>query len=163
MHRVQFILPAVAIGLLIGAVDVHAGQYRHLCTSTRACAYSSTNVPFLNTNVCYSATSGVRLKGTAPCPSGSWPYYLDYGEVIDPVTNAVAAYIPLDNACSEAGRCVDGPPPDGAQEYPMCCTTDSQGYETCWNGGACGGTLWWCEDGVCNDDGTITCFEKEAL
>ncbi len=153
----------VVAGLLIGEAEVQASQYRHLCTSTQACTFTSAGVPLLDADVCYDSTGAVTLKGASDCPAGSWPYYVDYGEVADPVTREVAAYIPLDDACTQPGPCVEGPPPPEAQEYPMCCTTSSQGVETCWSGGTCGGTLWWCEDGVCNDDGTITCFEKDPI
>ena len=115
----------------------------------------------LRADVCYGFAGGIVLKGSAACPTGLWPYYVDYGEVVDPLTGEVAAYIPLDDACDNPELCVDGPPPNGAQEYPMCCTSDSQGKETCCNGASCGGTLWWCNDGVCNEDGTITCFNAD--
>ncbi len=163
MPRVQLILPVLLGGLLAGAPDVQASQYRNLCTSTSACTYAPANAPYLDAVVCFDPTGPVTLEGAADCPLGTWTYYLDYGEVIDPITNMVAAYIPLDDACSQPGKCVDGPPPPGSQEYPMCCKADSKGVETCWSGGICGGTLWWCEDGVCNEDGTITCFQKEPL
>jgi hypothetical protein len=149
-------LPSLVLVFLLAPMDAGA-QYRYLCTSIpSACTYTGPYAPGLAADVCYGSAIGIRLKGTAPCPSGSWPYFVEAGEVVDPVTNAVVAYIPLDDACSQPGLCVDGPPPGGAQEYPMCCVG-----ETCYQGSSCGGTHWWCNDGVCNEDGTITCFDKD--
>lgn len=164
MPRAPLILSSLAVGLLAAPLVVQASGYRYLCTSTRrVCEYTGPDAPYLNADVCYGSASGVVLKGIKPCPTGTWPYHVEHGEVVDPITNTVAAYVPLDDACSQPGLCIDGPPPAGAQEHPMCCTSDSQGNETCYDGASCGGTLWWCADGVCNDDGTITCFAKEEL
>jgi hypothetical protein len=151
-------LPSLSLAVLLSPADAGA-QYRYLCTSIpSACTYTGPLASKLNAEVCYGSAIGIRLKGTAPCPTGSWPYSVDYGEIVDPVVNAVVAYIPLDDACSRPGLCVDGPPPGGAQEYPMCCTDGK-----CYQGASCGGTLWWCNDGVCNEDGTITCFDKDPI
>ncbi|NJK31580.1 MAG: hypothetical protein HC927_03705 [Deltaproteobacteria bacterium] len=71
------------------------------------------------------------------------------------------AYIPVLNACSIPGICVA--PPQGHDpgwESPICCD-DADG--TCWPGTECGGTVYFCHDGVSNEDGTVTCFEKEEL
>jgi hypothetical protein len=154
-------LAALALALLSPAsVDA---QYRELCTSVPSqCTHTGPDAPQLQANVCFGSTIGIRLMSGGSCPSGSWPYYVSHGEVVDPITNQVAAYIPLDDACARPGICVQGPPPAGAQEYPMCCTKGSSGVETCSDDMLCGGTLWWCVDGVCNEDGTITCFEKES-
>ena len=139
--------------------DAHA-TYRYLCTSVpSACEYvPNVNVPVLNANVCYSST-GLKLKGTASCPTGSWPYYVDYGEVVNPITNAVEAYIPLDNACDVAGLCLEYAPHSGGQSAPMCCDEEY----TCYPTTGCGGTIWWCHDGVTNVDGTVTCFHAEEI
>jgi hypothetical protein len=158
MRTLRLALPTLMVALMLGPAEADATQYRYLCTSIpAACNYTGPNAPTLGAAVCYGTASGIVLKGTAPCPSGTWAYYVDYGEIVDPVANAVAAYVPLDNGCDRPGLCVDGPPPAGAQEYVMCCTSDTQ----CVHGSKCGGTLWWCNDGVCNEDGTITCFDKE--
>jgi hypothetical protein len=151
-------LPTLALVFVLAPSDVDA-QYRNLCTSIPSqCIYTPANVPKLDANVCYGRTYGIRLM-SGSCPTNTWPYYVDYGEVVDPITNAVAAYIPLDNACDHPGICEVGPPPPDAEEFPMCCTGNTSGEETCVNGVSCGGTLYYCNDGVCNDDGTVTCFE----
>ncbi len=165
VRSTRFALPtvALALALLLESHDARA-EYRYLCTSIpEACTYRGPDVPSLKANVCYDPTLGSRLMSGGSCPAGAWPYFVDAGEVIDPLTNEVAAYVPLDDACSRPGICVEGPPPAGAQEYPMCCKTNSQGVETCYDGAGCGGSLWWCHDGVCNDDGTITCFKKDPF
>lgn len=160
IRRLRSILAVPTVLVLLSPTGVEA-QYRELCTSVPSvCAYSSPNAPLLQANVCFGSATGVRLMSGA-CPSGTWAYYVKYGEVLDPITNQVAAYVPLDDACANPGICVQGPPPAGSQEFPMCCSKNSQGVETCYDGGSCGGTIWWCYDGVCNEDGTITCFKKD--
>jgi hypothetical protein len=160
--------PALAVALalvLIPAADAGA-QYRELCSSAPlACKpVLDSLAPLLGADVCYSEASGVTLKGASACPTGTWAYFLAYGEITDPVTNTIAAYLPLENACNKPDLCLDGPPPPDAQEYPICCTspsgTSGSGDETCvnWDGSSCGGTLWFCDDGVTNNDGTVTCF-----
>ncbi|NJK32404.1 MAG: hypothetical protein HC927_08335 [Deltaproteobacteria bacterium] len=115
----------------------------------------------LQAQVCFSATTGAILKGSS-CPKDARPYYVEHGEIVDPMTGSVAAYIPLDNACTVPGVCVA--PPEGhvpGPEYPICCDDDEKC--TNWDGGACAGTLYFCVDWVCNEDGTVTCFESEEL
>ena len=133
-------------------------EYRYLCTSVpRACEYTPASVPKLLADVCYSPTSNaIHLKGTAPCLNGARAFTVIYGEVVDPQTGSVAAYTPLDDACG-AGRCIDYVPHDDPQEYTMCCENGGP----CWPGGGCDGVLYWCHDGVCNEDGTVTCFNAE--
>lgn len=132
----------------------------HLCTSVPgACEYTPANVPKLNADVCYvSAINEITLKGTAPCPLGAGEYTVIYGEVVDPQTGKVAAYTPLNDACG-AGRCAEYVPHDDPQEYPICCENGGP----CWPDSVCGGVLYWCHDGVCNDDGTVTCFNAELV
>jgi hypothetical protein len=144
--------------------SANAGEYRNLCMSaSQYCMYTGPDAPLLRADVCLSSAGILTLKGTAPCPSQAWAYYVEHGEVVDPSTSVIAAYIPLDDACSHPGMCEKGPPPDGSQEYPMCCYVDGSGSQVCVYGLNCGGTLWFCYDGVCNDDGTTTCFESEQL
>jgi hypothetical protein len=162
------LLPVV-LGLALIPASLHASTYRDLCLSVpSACEpILDTLAPPLHAAVCYSSAGSITLKGASECPSGSWAYTLESGEVTDPLTNTVAAYLPLENACNRPDRCLDGPPPADAQEYPICCTspsnTSGSGDETCVNwdgsGGTCSGTLWWCVDGVTNMDGTVECFE----
>jgi hypothetical protein len=157
MHRTVFTLLALALIAIPLTADA---EYRHLCTSVPgACEYSPAGVPKLLADVCYSPASNVvTLKGTAPCPSGTNTFNVIYGEVVDSLTGEVAAYVPLDDACA-AGHCVDYVPHDDPQEYPMCCENGGP----CWPGGGCAGIHYWCHDGVCNEDGTVTCYNAELL
>jgi hypothetical protein len=161
-------LPLV-LGLALIPAGVQASTYRNLCLSVpKVCEpILESLAPSLHAVVCYSSTGSLTLKGASPCPTGSWAYYLESGVVTDPVTNEVAAYLPLEDACNKTDFCLDGPPPPDAQEYPICCTspsnTSGSGDETCvnWDGSGdslCGGSLWWCSDGVTNMDGTVECF-----
>jgi hypothetical protein len=134
-------------------------SYRELCTSSPgACEHTGPDAPALAFNVCHGS-AGTWLMGEV-CPTGTWPYFVKYGEVVDPLTNAVVAYIPLDYACDNPGLCVDAPPPPGAQPFPMCCNGNTSGGDSSCVSGAygCEGTVWYCVDGVSNDDGTVTCF-----
>ncbi|NJK31791.1 MAG: hypothetical protein HC927_04845 [Deltaproteobacteria bacterium] len=134
-----------------------------LCASVPSyCIYTDHNAPVLEADVCFSATTGAILKGASGCPKEARPYFVEHGEIVDPMSGAVAAYIPLDNACSVPGVCVA--PPDGHNPgpgYPICCDDDDQC--TNYQGGACAGTLYFCIDGVCNEDGTVTCFESHEV
>jgi hypothetical protein len=159
------------LGLVLGLAIVPAAadaEYRQLCSSIpTACDYTGPDAPKLDVDVCYGSATGARLK-TGACPTGTWAYHVTHGEVVDPASNEVAAYVPLDDACATPGICVDGPPPPGAQAFPICCTSaggTSGGGESCqnWNGSDCGGTLWFCDDGVSNLDGTVSCFSGVEL
>lgn len=141
-----------------------ASEYRNLCTSAASyCTPTGPDAPQLHADVCLSRTGAVTLKGTAPCASDTWPYYIDHGEVVDPTTGQVQPYLPLDDACGQAGMCDKGPPPGDSQELPMCCYVDELGDQVCVYGANCGGTVWFCYDGVSNPDGTVTCFSGEQL
>jgi hypothetical protein len=155
MRRTSFTLLTLA---LIAVPLTADAEYRYLCTSVPgACEYTPANVPKLLADVCYNpANNAIRVKGTAPCPSGSSAFNVIYGEIVDPQTGDVAAYAPLDDACA-AGLCLDFVPHDNPQPYTICCENGGP----CWPGGGCGGVLYWCHDGVCNEDGTVTCFDAE--
>ena len=147
--------------LVLIAIPLTAdAEYQYLCTSVPgACEYTPASVPKLLGDVCYSTGSNaIHLKGAAACPAGTEAFNVIYGEVVDPVTAEVAAYVPLDDACG-AGLCVDYVPHDGSQEYPMCCENGGP----CWPGVGCGGIQYWCHDGVCNEDGTVTCYNAEFM
>jgi hypothetical protein len=163
-HRPAALAVALAL-VLIPAADAGA-QYRDLCLSVplECVPILDSIAPPLGADVCHSAETGITLKGASACPTGTWAYHVAYGEVSDPLSNAVVAYLPLENACNDPQRCLAGPPPAGAQEYPICCTSPSKtsgaGDETCVPAGqdVCDGSIWFCVDGVSNDDGTVTCF-----
>ncbi|NVB42259.1 hypothetical protein G6O69_30830 [Pseudenhygromyxa sp. WMMC2535] len=110
----------VGLGLGMGAkLATGASSGRYLCTSIpRACTFAPSEAPVLRANVCWSERS-TTLKADAACASGSYPFYVEHGEV-DPLTGAVTPYIPLDDACSH-GYCFFGP--STGQEDAMCCTS----------------------------------------
>lgn len=163
MYRNQLTLTLLAATVASLPSSADASTYRNLCMSAPGyCTPTGIQVPRLDANVCLSRDGKLELKGTASCPTGAWPYYVEHGEIVDP-WGGVEAFLPLDNACGHAGICVDGPPPDGSQEYPMCCYMTMDGEEVCVDGVNCGGTLWYCYDGMSNEDGTVTCFAAEQV
>ncbi|EDM77800.1 hypothetical protein PPSIR1_38499 [Plesiocystis pacifica SIR-1] len=132
-------------------------EYRDLCDSSKVCEYTGPNAPLLNAAVCLDPAGQVRLKGSTACPQGSVPFHARYGEVYEPTQQLVVAYIPLESACSVPEICQelpDGYTDNTSTAQNICCIG-----AVCWPGSDCGGTLLWCDDGVCNEDGTVTCFE----
>jgi hypothetical protein len=157
MRRTTFTL----LTLTLFAVPLTAdAEYRYLCTSVPgACEYSPANVPKLLADVCYNPTSNATsMKGTAPCPTGTRAFTVIHGEVVNPQTGEVAAYKPLDDACG-AGLCANYIQHGGPQAYTICCENGGP----CWPGIGCEGVLYWCNDGVCNEDGTVTCFDADGM
>jgi hypothetical protein len=154
-------IPIIALALALVPVTAFA-EYRYLCTSVPgSCEYAPPTAPVLGVDVCYMrSTRTVRLKGSAPCPTGSSPYYLKHGEVVDPTNGSVVAYSPLDDAC-DAGLCLEYAPHTGGTENGMCCENGGP----CWPIGGCegGGVLYWCNDGVTNQDGSIDCFDADEI
>ncbi|EDM74202.1 hypothetical protein PPSIR1_17630 [Plesiocystis pacifica SIR-1] len=160
MHR-PLILSTVFAGLalVLGAAPAH-GQYRDLCDSSKVCQYTGPNAPILDADVCLDPTGTVRLKGTAACATGHVPFHVRHGEVYEPLQQLVVAYVPLQRACSVPGLCEPKTEYSTGEsnEEVICCIG-----AVCWPGWDCDGTLFWCEDGVSNEDGTVTCFDGEEL
>lgn len=149
------IVGLVGLGLAFAPLSASA-EYRDLCDSSRVCEYTGPNAPVLDADVCLDPTGEVRLKGSSPCSTGSIPFHVRFGDVIDPVMQLVVAYIPLKNACSVPGMCEVQEYSSGTSTAQAICCING----VCWPGfHDCGGTLMWCDDGVCNEDGTVTCFE----
>lgn len=138
-----FLAAAVGMGLLVGASDSQATNYRYLCTSVQgACDYTGPNAPVLRADVCYNAASGVStLKGSGACTGGETPYYVEHGEIIDPLSSQVASYVALNDACDQ-GYCSAGSP-NGVEEA-LCC--DGDGNCTQHVGGTCTGEIVFCAD-----------------
>lgn len=151
---------AMALALTTVPVTADAG-YRDLCDSSKICEYTGPNAPLLDADVCLDAAGQVRLKGSTPCAAGAVPFHARYGEIYEPLAQLVVAYIPLESACSQ-GLCAQLPdgasPPEESTEEVICCIG-----AICWPGLTCEGTLFWCNDGVSNEDGTVTCFDGEEL
>lgn len=144
VFRVALAGVAGLVAVMGSSVESQATSYKYMCTSIpSACVYAPSSAPQLNADVCFDGTT-VTLKGASDCATGSYPFWLDAGEVIDPVTNEVAAYIPLPDACS-MGFCVAG----GGTGEPgaMCCDPSSGDCTETDN--VCPSTeiAVWCDDG----------------
>jgi hypothetical protein len=118
----------VALATVTGLVAIIGSQpeseasgYSYLCTSIpSACEYAPSSAPKLAADVCWDGSVAI-LKGVNDCPTGTWPYWVDAGEIIDPNTSEVQPYISLDDAC-DLGYCVPKDPNDPPGEAgPMCC------------------------------------------
>jgi hypothetical protein len=149
----------VAVALLVPMRAEATTRIAPLCTSVKGvCAYTNTDAPVLRANVCWDKST-IRLMPAAGCSTGAYPYYVDYGEVIDPLLGIVAAYIPLPDAC-DLGYCssidaYDNGPLEGA---PLCCQPESD--QNCVEvEGNCDGDIVFCEQAGTNDDGTVACFD----
>jgi hypothetical protein len=153
--RTQVSVLALVLGLAFSQ-DAHA--YADLCSSVPGeCEYASLSAPVLAANVCWSrTTSTARLMTGATCPTGSFAFFVKYG-VVDPLSQVVTGFVPLEDACSRPGLCQPSylaPPTTWAAA--MCCVDG-----TCWpaDGLSCSGELLLCSNGVTNEDGTVTCFD----
>jgi hypothetical protein len=164
--RVFKVALAAATGLfaLIGSQEESAAEeYRYLCTSVPGgCEYAPPSAPALNADVCWNGSVAV-LKGAGSCPLSSWPYFVDGGEVVDPMTGEVQAYIKLDDAC-DLGFCDVAPPnPGPTTEGPLCC--GSGGCFPLSEGSSCTGgeVTVWCFEGeeAQLQDGQWVCYEAE--
>lgn len=157
---------ATAFGLVCGAgmqTESEASGYQYLCMAKAGlCEYAPSTAPQLNADVCYNPIAGtVKLKGGAACLPGTYPFFVDRGEVTNPVTNEVQAYIALADAC-DLGFCVANNPNDPpGEEGPMCCDPGT---------GSCTDTTSicppdkiavWCDDGeeAVNQNGEWICQE----
>lgn len=149
---------AATVAMLPSRADAGtASKIAPLCTATDGvCEYTNADAPVLRANVCWNKTD-VRLMPAVGCPAGSYPYYVDYGEVIDPMLGLVVAYIPLPDAC-DLGYCFDGAAFDGGplEGEALCCETTENCVEV---NGTCGGDIVFCEAAATNDDGTLACFD----
>lgn len=117
---------------------------RYLCTSIpTACAYTPPTAPVLRQEVCFDGVE-LRLRTAASCEPGARTFYVDYGEIIDPLNGVVLAYVPLDDAC-DVGYCVQ----PGAGHVPgvegaLCCSSDScKDHQA---GARCTGQILYCAD-----------------
>ena len=158
-------LPALVVALVLGlaGVDAHATN-RDLCVSVPGeCEYSGPNAPVLATTVCwFRSTSTTKLMTGATCPTGGWPYFVKYG-VVDPLTLEVTGFVPLEDGCAVPGLCSPSfQAPESTWSAAMCCIDG-----TCWPhhtiGGCEGGELFYCSNGVTNEDGTVECFDDHEV
>jgi hypothetical protein len=106
------------------------------------------NTVCCDTQACFEAPEGY-------CLDDEKPFYCELGEV--DTSGEVSCYFEVPDYC-DVFSCVPGFQ-SLPQANPMCC------YEgICWNifgdGYDCEiQDIYWCNDGVTNDDGTVTCFD----
>ena len=134
-------------------------------TWSRFCEWTGPSAPVLDLEVCCDISGDDAWcslpDGNGRCSTGS-KAYCEYGEVT--AANGVVCYQPFPSIC-EFGFCGDVLPPEGGPVEAATC---------CWANGACveiettvdivscgllGGYSGYCDEGVTNDDGTITCFD----
>jgi hypothetical protein len=154
------VLALVVVAGLLDSPEARATTYRDLCSAVPGeCEYTGPDAPVLAAVVCWTRTTSTSTLMTgANCPMGSWPYSVKYG-VIEPLTSIVIGFVPLDDACSRPGLCQPGYlAPPTTWGAVMCCISG-----TCWPGedGDCEGELLFCDNGVSNEDGTVTCFDDQ--
>jgi hypothetical protein len=162
-NRVFIGAPISSLGLALimsfmAASPAQASQ-RYLCTSApAACEYAGPDAPVLAALVCWNGTVAT-LKGSVPCPSGSWTYWVEHGS-IDPLTGVIQAYVALDDACAH-GWCTTlmpgtEPPADDGE---VCCQPDPVTGNCTLEVLDCTGEILWCESYSTNNDGTVDCSE----
>ncbi|HLT37056.1 MAG TPA: hypothetical protein VK034_12245 [Enhygromyxa sp.] len=144
-------------------VESEASGYRYLCTSVpAACEYAPPTAPGYKADVCWDGTAAYVMPASG-CAPGQWPYFLEAGEVVDPLTNQVQGYIPLDDGC-DLGYCTVKPPGAGPTEPgPMCCSANgctTTAYDDCTGANE---VLVWCADGEepQNQGGEWVCYEAD--
>lgn len=151
-------LSLLAMALLFAPAQADAGGYAALCTSaSTACEYTSLDAPALRADVCWNRIDA-RLKGTGDCPTGSWPYRVDFGEVIDPMLGLIIAYAPLPDAC-DLGLCVTLPAPASTTAEPLCCDPEHDNCSPSQGPCGAGEEIVWCEQTATNDSGNLSCHD----
>lgn len=164
--KVSKVLLASSVGLFMSVglqVESEATGYEDLCYSfPSACEYAPSTAPVLASNVCFNAAS-IELMVGSSCPPNSYPYYVKYGEVINPMYGTVQPYIRIADAC-DMGYCVPHDPNDPpGEEGAMCCDIQSGGCSE--TDGICppDKIAVWCEDGETGvlQNGEWVCEETE--
>ncbi len=154
---------AATAGMLLVSTSkpTEASSYRYLCTSVpSACEYTGPDAPVLRADVCWNGSVAL-LKGTAPCATSSWAYYVDYGSV-DPLTGEVAPYVPLDDAC-DLGYCEVLQPNETLpeDEGEICCP-EGVNTEACTLDPDCNDVMVYCHNYETNGDGTVNCKDPSS-
>lgn len=158
---------ATAFGLVIGVgaqTQSEANGYQYLCMAKPGlCEYAPSSAPQLNADVCYSTTNGsVVLKGSGDCPADAYTFFVDRGEVTDPITGDVQAYIALVDACA-MGYCEAYDPNDPpGEEGAMCCDPGTGGCTETSSICPPDKIAVWCPDGqeAANQNGEWLCQES---
>jgi hypothetical protein len=149
--KVFKVVLATAAGLVIGVgmqTEIEASGYRNLCDSApSACEYAPSTAPQLNADVCYQLSTKTAKIMSGSCPTGWYPYYVEAGEVIEPMTGVVQAYIALPDACA-LGYCLPHDPNDpGGEEGAVCCGSTEEPEGCIQDVAGCDGEILYCFDG----------------
>jgi hypothetical protein len=118
------------------------------------CEAHPDGAPRFDNTVCCDASGCVAAQRSG-CAKGRTPYHCDLGEVW--VGGVVSCYFEVPQYCDVF------PCAPGFQTWP-------QANEMCCHAGECWNTdpfandceiddIYWCDDGVTNEDGTVTCFD----
>ena len=118
------------------------------------CAPRGSDVPVYDAPVCCDAAT-CYVADADPCPDSLQAYYCELGEVF--ASWEVACYFEVPDYC-DLHPCAPGYQSQ-PQAFGMCCNAG-----VCWpydlTSNDCElADIAWCYDGVCNDDGTVTCFD----
>lgn len=169
MNKLQLLLLSVAL-LGLTPAEAAAAPVPDRCASLGTDGYPASCEPTGREHVwwwaddlCCDATGCAALSGTE-CPVDTTREYCQYAR-FDTFGQAVCQFIVPEycdyNECpSMASIPADAPEFTFApQEHAICCFAEVGCYSP--EGGPCGGFLWWCDDGVSEADGTMTCFDDE--
>ncbi|PRQ07040.1 hypothetical protein [Enhygromyxa salina] len=122
------------------------------------CSPTGPDAPWWSDEVCCDGAKCVEI-GTGGCPDGTEDYLCRYAE-IDALGN-VTCLFEVPDYC-EGNNCPA--PPAGYQPQPqgsvICCF--AQGCYDASEFICTGGELYWCDNGVSNLDGTVTCFDNDV-
>jgi hypothetical protein len=156
IHRAIFLTLGAAAGMVLAFGS--AAAYSPLCDGVpTACDYAGPDAPILQADVCWNGGSA-SLKGTSNCPSGTSPYYVEYGEL--ETTGAVQAYVSLPDGCAR-GYCLAAPDPyPWTLEGELCCTGTAPNLNCTLSVLDCSGEIIWCEN-YTNTNGEIDCYEVD--
>ena len=91
------------------------------------------------------------------CPDSMQAYSCELGEVL--ASDEVACYFEVPDYC-DSHPCEGPGYGANPQDFPMCCHMGiCYDYFELTEGECELDDIFWCSDGVCNDDGTVTCFD----
>ena len=105
--------------------------------------------------VCCDAAGCYKSDG-GWCPDALQSYYCELGEVL--ASDEVACYFEVPDYC-DVFPCAGPGYQAHPQAFSMCCIN-----AICWpyvsgSGDCAPQDIYFCADGVCNEDGTVTCFD----
>lgn len=121
------------------------------------CSPTGPDGPLWEGEVCCDGAKCIEHEGTS-CPDRMTTYQCELAEL--DAEGGVTCLFEVENYC-DTHACPTAP--QGYQPQPqgnaMCCY-DGACYDTL--GDECGGILYWCDDGVTNESGTVSCFDSDT-